>query len=104
MKHEVDVVELEELLVLTQQRVLRLDEDPHQRVVVEVVHRADDREPADELGDEPELQEVLGEHLAEELADVLVLGAADVGAEADAPVADPALDDRRRARRTHHRR
>ena len=65
VKHEVDVVELEELLVLLQQRVLRLDEDAHQRVLVEVVDGADDGEPADELGDQPELQQVLGQHAAE---------------------------------------
>ena len=64
VKHEVDVVELEELLVLLQQRVLRLDEDADQRVLVEAVHRADDRQPADELGDQPELQQVLGQDAA----------------------------------------
>ena len=72
------------LPVLLDQRVLGLDEDAHERLAVEVRHRADDRQAADELGDEPELQQVLGQHLPEQLADVLVLRAADVGAEADA--------------------
>ena len=92
-EHEVDVVELEELLVLLEQRVLRLDEDAHERVLVEVVHRADDRQPADELGDEPELQQVFGQDAGEQPADVLLVGLADVGAEANAAVADPAVDD-----------
>ena len=65
-EHEVDVVELEELLELLQQRVLRLHEDAHQRVLVEVVHGADDGETADELRDQAELQQVLGQHAAEQ--------------------------------------
>ena len=48
---------------------------------------------ADELGDETELEEVLGEHRAEDHADVLLVGAPDVGAEPDALVAGAALDD-----------
>ena len=88
---EVDVVEVEELLVLLHQRVLRLDEDAHERVLVEVVHDADDREAADELGDEPELEEVLGQHVGEQARRAPgVVAAADVGAEADAAVADAA--------------
>ena len=71
---ELDVLELEELLVLLDQGVRGLDEDPDQRVLVEVGHRADDRQAADELGDEAELEQVLGQHLAEQLAEVLVLG------------------------------
>src|SRR5439155_2666037 len=93
-EHEVDVVEVEELLVLLHQRVLRLDENAHQRVLVEVVHDADDRQPADELRDQPELQEVLGQHVGQEAAGLLeVVLATDVGAEADATVPDPRLDD-----------
>ena len=91
---EVDVVEVEELLVLLHQRVLRLDEDAHQRVLVEVVHDADDGQPADELGNQTELQQVFGQHVGEEAPSlVVVVAAADVGAEADAAVADAGLDD-----------
>src|SRR4051794_9309323 len=90
---QVDVVELEELLVLPEQRVLRHREDLHQRVAVEVVHRTDDGEPADELGDEPELQQVLRHDTAENRADVALVGATDVRPEADALVALPPLDD-----------
>src|SRR5262245_21795952 len=90
---EIDVVELEELLVLLQQRVLRFDEDADERLLVEAVHGADDREAADELGDQPELQEILGEHPGEDHAEVLLVRLANVGAEADAVVADAAPDD-----------
>ena len=82
------------LLVLLDQRVLGLDEDADQRLA----GRGCDTAPmtgqaADELGDEAELEQVLGQHLAEEVAEVLLVGAADVGAEADALAADAALDD-----------
>src|SRR5215471_8714882 len=90
---EIDNVELEELLVLLQQRVLRLDEDADERLLIEAVHGADDGQTADELGDQPELQQVLGQHVGEDRAEVLLLRLADVGAEADAVVADPTLDD-----------
>src|SRR5437588_1502235 len=90
---QLDAVELEELVVLLHQRVLRLDEDAHERFLVEVRHRADDGQPADELGDQPELEEILGKHLRQDRAEVLLLRAADVGAEADALAADAALDD-----------
>jgi hypothetical protein len=90
---ELDPVELEELPVLLHERVLRLREDVDKRLLVQIVHVGDDGEPPDELGDEPVLQQVLGEHLAERLADVLLLASADVGAEADALVADARLDD-----------
>ena len=39
-----------------------------ERLLVEVGDRADDRQAADELGDEPELEQVLGQHLGEHLA------------------------------------
>ena len=54
---------------------------------------ADDRQAADELGDEAELEQVLGQDVAEQVAEVLLAGLADVGAEADALAADAALDD-----------
>ncbi len=90
---ELDVLELEELPVLLEERVLGFGEDPDERVLVEVGDRTDDGEAADELGDQTELEEVLGEHVAEEVAEVLLVGAADVGTEADALAPDAALDD-----------
>src|SRR5436309_14939555 len=50
---EADLLEVEVLLVLLDDRVLRLLEDPDPRGVIEVVTCRDDRQPADELGDEP---------------------------------------------------
>ena len=69
----------------------RLGQDLDQRVPVELADRGDDRQPADELGDQPELQQVLGQHLGEQVAGV-ALGLA-CGSSAPKPMpllADPA--------------
>ena len=55
---ELDVVELEEALELLGERVARLGEDRDQVVARELVDDRHDRQPADELGDEPVLDEV----------------------------------------------
>src|SRR5439155_17516246 len=44
-------------------------------------------------GDEPELEQVFGQDLGQDQPQLLLLGAADVGAEAHTLVADAALDD-----------
>ena len=90
---ELDAVELEEALELLDERVARLGEDPDEVVAGELVDHRADRQAADELGDQPVLHEVLGEHLLEELAGVLVVLRADRRAEAHALVADAPLDD-----------
>ena len=71
-EHELDAVQLEELLVLARERVLGLGEDAHEVVLVQVVDGADDREPADELGDEPEVEQVLRKRVREDRAGILV--------------------------------
>src|SRR4029450_5422313 len=53
----------------------------------------DDREAADELRDEAEVDEVLGHHLGEQLGARLGMLRADVGAEAHSVLADAARDD-----------
>ena len=53
-------------------------------VAVQVGHGPDDRQAAHELGDQPELQQVLGQHLGQQVAFAALLGPADVGPEADA--------------------
>src|SRR5438046_933738 len=53
---QADLLEVEVLLVLLDDRVLRLSENPDEGRLVEVVERRDDGQPADELGDEPVLQ------------------------------------------------
>ncbi len=73
------------------ERVLRLDEDLHQRVLEERRHRAHHRQAADELGDEAELDQVLGQDVAQDLTVVAVL-AVHLGPEADPALADAALD------------
>src|SRR3954467_5115776 len=90
---ELHTVELEELLVLLHVRVLRLREDVDQRIVVEVVDVGDDGQTTHELGDQAELEQVLGEHRREQLADVLLLAGRDLGAEPDTLAPDPRLDD-----------
>ena len=77
---------------LAGERVPRLGQDRDQVVAGELVDRGDDRQAADELGDQPVLHQVLGQHLLEALAGVLVGVGGDLGAEADAVVADPPLD------------
>src|SRR5712691_11202453 len=93
LEHELDVVQREELLVLLHERVLRLGEDADDVLLVEVVQGDDDRQAADELGDEPVLQEVLRLQVLERLGDDALLGAVVRGAESNRPAADPLLDD-----------
>ena len=55
-KGQPDVLHLEQPLILLHQRVLRLGQDLDQRLLVEILERRNDRQPADELGDEAVLQ------------------------------------------------
>jgi hypothetical protein len=57
------------------------------------VHGRDNRQPADELRDQPVGDQILGHHVLEQLLGVAVLLGAQVGAEADRVLADPPLDD-----------
>src|SRR3954465_6002969 len=70
---ELHAVHLEELLVLLHQAVLRLRQDVDERVLVELVERRDDRQAADELRDQPEFEQILGLHLAEQIAELELL-------------------------------
>jgi hypothetical protein len=70
---ELDAVDAEELLVLLDEGVAGLGEDAHELVLGELFEGGDDGEAADELGDEAELEEVFALHLAQELADALIL-------------------------------
>src|SRR5262249_61583539 len=95
---ELHPVELEEPLVLLDQRVARLGEYPDERVTVEAAYVGDHRQPADELRDQPELQHVFGHDLGEDVVHRTVGDLAQVGAEAQAALADPGLDDPVQAR------
>ena len=90
---ELDVVVGEEALVLLDERVLRLDQDLDEILALQLVHRRDDRQPADELGDQPVREEILGHDVREQLRLVRVVPRADVRAEADRVLADPLADD-----------
>src|SRR5690606_28821979 len=90
---KLDVVELEELAVLLDEGVLQLAQDADEGLLVERGHRTDHRQPADELRDQPELEEILGQHLGEDGAVLPLVVATDVGGEADAVGAEAAFYD-----------
>src|SRR6478609_3984929 len=88
---EVDAVDLEHLLVLLHERVARHREDVDERLLVERRERRQDGQPADELGDEAELQQVLGHDVLEAVAEVL--GVVQRLAETEALATRARLDD-----------
>src|SRR2546426_252105 len=90
---QADLLEVEVLLVLLDDRVLRLSENPDEGRLVEVVERRDDRQPADELGDEPVLQQILGLDHRQEVAHPALLAPLDLRAEAHAGPPHARLDD-----------
>src|SRR5882724_600446 len=90
---ELHPFELEDGLVLANEAVLRLLEDAHQRLLVELLERRDDRQAADELGDQPVLDEVLGEDVLQRLRGTALLLALDVGPEAQRLLVHPPRDD-----------
>ena len=57
-KLQSNIFELEQLLVLPDDRVLRLGQNLHQRVLVQILQHGDHRQAADELGNEAELDQV----------------------------------------------
>src|SRR6058998_3213502 len=89
------VLELEQLLVLLGQRVLGLDEDADERVLVQRVERDRHREPADQLGDEAVAQQVVGLHVDEGvLLELLGLSLRELLlGETDLPPSGARLDD-----------
>lgn len=68
--YEVDIVELEELGVLLKERVLGLGEDAPEGIAVEGLETGQDREAADNLGDEAERLEVLRGDVLHEIAEI----------------------------------
>jgi len=80
---EADVLHLEQAGVLLDQGVLRLGEDLDQGFLVEVLQGRDDRQTADELGDQAEAQHVLRLDLAQDFAGPALVRIGHLGAEAD---------------------
>ena len=96
-------VHLEQTGVLLHQGVLGSGQDLDQRFLVQVSHRGDDRETADELRDQTELDQVLGHHLSEVILGFDLGLGLDLRTEAQAALADPVGDDLLQAReRTRH--
>src|SRR5688572_4729333 len=89
---ETHFLEVEVLLVLLDDRVLRLLEDADERRVVEVVQGGDDGQPAHELRDEAVAQEILGLDHRQQVPHAAILVALDLGAEAHARASHPRLD------------
>ena len=91
---EVDTLHPEQPVILLDERVLRLGQDADQRVLVELFEGSDHRQAADELRDQPVLDQVLGLDSLQRVADVLgILEAAHFGAEADAGALRTLADD-----------
>src|ERR1700760_3517606 len=69
---QLDILHLEQPLILLDQRVLRIGEDLLQRSLVQVLERGDDRQTADEFGDQAVLQEVFRFDVTENLASTAI--------------------------------
>ena len=65
---QLHVLHLEEALILLDDGVLRLGQDLHERDLVEVLQRRDDRQTADELGDQTEFQQIFRLDVAQDFA------------------------------------
>ena len=91
LEDQFDAVELEHLLVLLDEGVLRRGQDLDQRGAVQVGDGGDDGQPADEFRDQPELEQVLRHDLAVGIR--VVLDLVERGAEADALAPGPRTDD-----------
>src|SRR6516165_7927498 len=82
---ELRAFHLEQAPVLLGECVLRLGEDRDQRALVELIERRHDRQAADELRDQPVLDEILGLDVVEQVAPVRAgINAAHFGGKADA--------------------
>src|SRR6266545_1712071 len=86
-------IHLEELLELLDQAVLRFGQDIDERFLVQLVECGEDRQPADELRDEAELEEVFRLHELEQLAELEFFLRLDVGAEPECSLSHAALND-----------
>ncbi len=84
---QLDTVHLEQPGVLLHQGVLRRGQDLHQRFLVQVGHRGDHRQTADEFRDQTELDQILRHDLGEVVLGVDLGLGVHLGAEAQAALA-----------------
>ena len=80
-------------MVLLAERVFRLGQDADEIVLAQSLQRGDDRQTADQLGDDAEFQKIVRLDQLEELADVVVALALDRGVEANGGGIGALLDD-----------
>ena len=80
-------------LVLLDESGFGFCQDLNERFLVQVRYRANNRQPTNEFGDQAELHQILGLDLVKQLANIFVVGIADVGTEADAASTNAMLDD-----------
>src|ERR1700676_797899 len=91
---ELDAFHAKHLVILLDQRILGLDQNLNQRCVVEFFQRGDDRQAANELGNQAELDQILGLGLSQQPAQVLaVVGTQHLGAEANPRFGSALADD-----------
>src|SRR6516162_3057674 len=76
-------INIEQLLILLHQRILRLGQNELERCLVEILKCRHDRKPADQFRDQAVLEQVFRLDVAEDLALLSILGRYDITAEAD---------------------
>ena len=69
--------------------VLGLGQDLAQLLAIEILDRGNNREPPDELGNQTELDQILGHDLGEQLGRPDLVAGADVGPETHLLLSDP---------------
>ena len=92
IQFEPDILHLEQPLILLDEGVLGLGQNVDQHRLVEIVEGRHDRQPADEFGNQPEFQQILGFEILQDFSGFALLGPPHLGAEADRG-ALPALRD-----------
>ena len=72
VKRRVDTFEFEQFLILLGQGILRFREDADQILLHQFLHGGDDRQTADQFGNQTELQQIFGLDRGQDLADLLL--------------------------------
>src|SRR5579872_3460226 len=99
LNRQIGVLHLEQALILFDERVLRLSQDLLKRILVEILKGRDDRQTADEFGNEAEFQQILRLDLAKDLACSSVVGRLNLGGKADRGALTPRRNDSLEARK-----